>query len=167
METEDEGGAPLDPSFFEGRVLIELLSWDWGLYVGLSRIGPRKYRFQGGLDLVRTITLEGRIQAPWEHRGRDIQVHVRPFGPKMRFGRRGLGSVGSLQMLRSASEARGCEGSLLLPEADLALLAIALSSTTRYLHIWTCGLDAEVARITSYSLSSMIGDKVKPWAGMV
>lgn len=35
MATEDEGGAPLGPRFFEGRVLIELLSWDWALYVGL------------------------------------------------------------------------------------------------------------------------------------
>jgi hypothetical protein len=156
----------LSPSFFEGRLLVEILSWDWRLGIGLSRVGPRKYRFQGGLDLVRTIWLDGRIQAPAEHRGRKIDVLVRPFGPEIRFGRRGLKSVGSLVLLTDAGERRGWEASLLLPEVDLATLAVAVSTTTKYLHIWTCGLDVEVARITDYSLSSTIGHKVKPWAGV-
>jgi hypothetical protein len=153
------------PSFYEGRLLVEILSWDWGLHLGVSRVGPRKDRFQGGLDRVRTIRLEGRIQAPREHRGRGIKVGVTPFGPEMRFGG-ALESVGSLHLFRSTPGARACEASLLLPEADLALLAVALSTTTRYLHIWTPGLDVEVARITDYSLSSSIGEKVKPWAGL-
>lgn len=161
---EDEGAS--HPSFYKGRVLVEILSWEWSLHVGLSRVGPRKYRFQGGLDLVRTITVVGRIQAPQEHRGRDIHVEVYPIGRQIRFGRRGLQSVGSLKLPGSAPDPRGCEASLLLPEADLALLAVALSTTARYLHIWTPGLDTEVARITDYSLSSSIGDKVKPWAGL-
>src|SRR4051812_30331410 len=116
METEDEGAA-LHPSFFEGRLLVEILAWEWNLSVGLSRVGPRKYRFQGGLDLVRTIRLEGRIQAPQEHRGRDIEVNVYPFGREMRFGRRSLKSVGSAVLPRSAAELASCRASLLLPEA--------------------------------------------------
>ncbi len=55
---------------------------------------------------------------------------------------------------------------MLLPEADLTMLAIALSTTTKYLHIWTPGLDVEVARVTNYSLSADLGEKVKPWAGV-
>lgn len=164
METEE--GAALSPSFFEGRVLIEILSWDWGLFVGLSRIGPRKYRFQGGLDLVRNISLEGRILAPQEHRAHDIRVDVSPFGPEMRFGRRGLKCVGWFELPHPAPEPRGYRAKLLLPEADLALLAVALSATTKYLHIWTRALDADDTRIKNYSLSSTIGDKVKPWAGV-
>jgi hypothetical protein len=164
--TDQADDRPLHPSFFDGRVLVDILSWEWAFSLGVSRIGPRKYRFQGGLDRVRTIKLQGRIQAPLEHRGRNVQVYVYPFDSKMRFSRRGLQSVGSFHLFRSAPDSRDYEASLLLPEADLALLAIALSTTTRYLHIWTAGLDVEVARITNYSLSASIGEKVKPWAGL-
>lgn len=164
--TDQAGDRPLHPSFFEGRVLIDILSWEWAFSLGVNRIGPRKYRFQGGLDRVRTIKLKGRIRAPQEHRGRDVHVYVYPFGPKMRFSRRGLQSVGSLHLFRSAPAPRDYEASLMLPEADLALLAVALSTTTKYLHIWTAGLDVEIARITRYSLSATIGEKAKPWAGL-
>lgn len=164
--TEHADDRPLHPSFFEGRVLVDILSWEWAFSLGVSRIGPRKYRFQGGLDRVRTIKLQGRIQAPSQHRGRNVQVYVYPFGPKMRFSRRGLQSVGSMHLFRSGPDIRDYEASLLLPEADLTLLAVALSTTTRYLHICTPDLDVEVARITDYSLSSTIGEKVKPWAGV-
>lgn len=164
MADQEDDGA-LHPSFFEGRLLIEVLSWDWDLYLGVSRVGPRKYRFQGGLDRVRTIRVEGRVQARQEHRGRDIKVRFTPFGPEMRFGG-GLESVGSLHLFRSAPDARDWEASLLLPEADLTMMAIALSTTTKYLHIGASALDVEVARVTNYSLSASVGEKVKPWAGI-
>ena len=115
--TERADDRPLHPSFFEGRVLVDILSWEWGFSLGVSRIGPRKYRFQGGLDRVRTIKLKGRIQAPQEHRGRDVQVYVYPFDSKMRFSLRGLQSVGSLHLFRSAPAPRDYEASLMLPEA--------------------------------------------------
>jgi hypothetical protein len=163
--TDQEDAGALHPSFFDGRLLVEIVSWEWGFYLGVSRVGPRKYRFQGGLDRVRTIDVVGRIQAPQEDRGRRVRVIFTPFGPEMRFGS-GLESVGSLHLFRSASEARDWEANLLLPEADLTMMAIALSTTTRYLHIWTPGLDVEVARVTNYSLSASLGEKVKPWAGV-
>lgn len=165
MEPEDNGPA-LSPGFFEGRVLIEILSWEWVLGVGLSRIGPRQYRFQGGLDLSRTITMEGRIQAPQEQRGRDIEVGIYPIHRRMRFGRLGRKSVGSVQLSNSAPEPGGCRANLLLPETDLPMLAVALSTKLRYLHLWTRGIDVEAARVTNYGFSSTIGDKVKPWAGV-
>ena len=165
--TEDRGGAALDPSFFEGRLLIEILTWDWTLHVGLShKHTPRKDRFQGGLDLMRSIDVEGRILAPQEHRGHDVCVHFSPFGPRMRFGRRGLDRVGWFYLPRSAPEQRGYSASLLLPGADLTLLAVALSSTTKYLHLWTFDLDIDQANVRDYGLSSTISDKVKPWAGV-
>jgi hypothetical protein len=162
---DHEDDAPLSSSFFEGRVLVEILSWEWALGVGPSRMG-RKDAFQGGLDLVRTVAVTGRVQAPQEHRGREIHVRISPFGPEVLFGRGGLQSVGSLAVLQSAPDPRGWQANLLFPEADLATLAVALSTTTKYLHIWTCGLDVDVARITNYSLSSTIAPKVKPWAGV-
>lgn len=156
---------PLHPSFFEGRVLVEILSWEWALGVGVSRFAPHKRRSQPGLDISRTIWVQGRIQAPQQDRGRDIRVLFYPFGPDILSGK--SVSVGALSLFRSAPEPRDYdEASLLLPEADLAMLAIALSTTTKYLHIWTSGLDVDVARITNYSLSATIGKKVKPWAGV-
>ena len=144
MQTEDEGGAALDPSFFNGRLLIEILAWDWTLHVGLShKLTPRKHRFQGGLDLERSIVLEGRILAPQDHRGHDVRVHFSPFGPGTKFGKRGMDRVGWFYLPRSAPEPRGYRASLLLPEADLTLLAVALSSTTKYLHLWTFDLDID------------------------
>lgn len=165
MADQKDDGA-LHPSFFAGRVLIEILSWEWALGVGLSRIGPREYRFQGGLDLARTITMEGRIQAPQEHRGRDIEVGIYPIHRRMRFGRLGRKSVGSVRLSNSAPEPGGCRANLLLPEMDLPMLAVALGAKFRYLHLWTRGLDVEGARVTNYGFSSTIGDKVKPWAGV-
>ena len=45
-------------------------------------------------------------------------------------------------------------------------LAVALSSTTRYLHLWTFDLDIDQAKISHYGLSSTITDQLKPWAGL-
>ena len=84
MEPNSDDGEPLPPSFFEGRFLIEILSWDWPLYLGMSSKNvPRKYTFQGGLDYVRAIDVEGRILAPVEYRGQTIRVHISPFGPEV------------------------------------------------------------------------------------
>ena len=165
MATEDNGAA-LHPSFFEGRLLVEILSWEWEVGVGLSRIGPREYRFQGGLDLARTITMECRIQAPQEHRGLDIEVNIYPIHGRMRFGRFGMKSVGSVRLFSSGPEPEGCRANLLLPEMDMPMLAVALSTKLRYLHLWTRELDVEAAKVTNYGFSSTIGDKVKPWAGV-
>jgi hypothetical protein len=167
VEIEDGGGAALDPSFFNGRLLIEILAWDWRLHVGLShKHTPRKYRFQRGLDLVRSIHLEGRILAPQEHRGHDVRVHFSPFGPRMKFGRGGMDRVGWFYLPRSAPEQRGYSASLLLPEADLALLGVALNSRTKYLHLWMFDVDIDQAKVRDYGLSSTISDQVKPWAGV-
>jgi hypothetical protein len=162
-DQEDDGAAP--STLYDGHLLVEILSWEWGFYLGVSRVGPREHRFQGGLDRVRTIWVEGRIQAPQAHRGRNIKVGFTPFGPELRFGG-GLKSVGSLFLFRSAPDSRDWEASLMLPEADLPMLGIALSTTTKYLHIWTPSIDVEVARVTNYSLSASLAEKVKAWAGL-
>jgi hypothetical protein len=162
-DEEDDGAAP--STLYEGHLLVEILSWEWGFHLGVSRVGPREHRFQGGLDRVRTIRVEGRIQAPQVHRGRNIRVGFTPFGPELRFGG-GLKTVGSLFLYRSAPDSRDWEASLMLPEADLPMLGIALSTTSRYLHIWTPSVDVEVARVTNYGLAASLGEKVKSWAGL-
>jgi hypothetical protein len=50
---------------------------------------------------------------------------------------------------------------------DLALMAIVLSSTTRYLDLWTFNFRIDQADVREYAFSSAVPRKVKPWAGMV
>lgn len=79
--------AALDPAFFEGRLLIDILAWDWNLRVAIcSAETPPKSRFQGGLDYGRDFLVRGRVRAPKELRGRTIKVRLSPFGPKVGFG---------------------------------------------------------------------------------
>jgi hypothetical protein len=160
----DQGdGGPLHPSFFEGRILVEVLSWDFQLHVGLStELTPPKDRFQGGLNYVRHIDLSGRILAPREHRARSITVHLSPFGPKMRFGRRDMDEVGQLYLPSAARPE--FRTTLLIPEGALTTTATCLSSVWKYLHIWTFDPDDEEASVRSYSFSATISEKVRPWA---
>jgi hypothetical protein len=163
---EQHNDGALHPSFFEGRLLIEILSWAWEVGVGLSRIGPRKDRFQGGLDLARTITMEGRVQAPQAHRGRDIEVLIYPIHRRMRFGRLARRSIGSVRLSNADSESGPFGAYLFLPEMDLPMLAVALSTNLRYLDLWTPGLDVQAPPVTRYGFSATVGERVKPWAGL-
>ncbi|MDB5428142.1 MAG: hypothetical protein JWR43_2117, partial [Phenylobacterium sp.] len=36
MDTDRDDGIALDPSFFDGRFLVEIEAWDGNLHVGLS-----------------------------------------------------------------------------------------------------------------------------------
>ena len=56
--TANEPNVALDPSFFDGRFMVEIREWDWNLYVALSHPKfPRKYSFQGGLNYSRGIQI--------------------------------------------------------------------------------------------------------------
>jgi hypothetical protein len=48
----------------DGRLLIEIVSWDVSLHVGLSSPEtPQESRFQGGLSYVCDVNLDGRVVA--------------------------------------------------------------------------------------------------------
>lgn len=46
---DQKDDATLDPGFFEGRLLVEILMWDWPLHVGLSTsLTPRSTESKAG-----------------------------------------------------------------------------------------------------------------------
>ena len=79
----DAPNTTLAPSFFNGRLMVEIEGWNWALTVGLSHPStPPRYRFQGGLMYTRGIDIAGRIRAPSIHRGKQIRIF--PEGAQMR-----------------------------------------------------------------------------------
>ncbi|MDB5453842.1 MAG: hypothetical protein JWO33_2420 [Caulobacteraceae bacterium] len=74
VSDDPKWNAALDPTFFEGRLLIDILSWNWNLHVTVpSEGGPqRSNEFEYGRDF----TISGRVRAPREVRGKSIKVPV-------------------------------------------------------------------------------------------
>ena len=155
--------ATSDPGFFEGRLMIDILAWDWNLRIAVSPALARpKARFQG-LDYGRDFTLRGRVRGPNELRGKGIKVTLSPFGAKVRFGPRGLQHVGSI-MAMPAGSAFDLEAVLMLPEEAIASTATSLSATWKYLQIQTTDDDLNGARVFFYSFHASIPPKLKAWA---
>src|ERR1700744_3680418 len=97
MSDDPQWNAARDPSFFDGRILIDIEAWDWNLRVAVSAPSTRlKSRFQRGLDYSRDFKLRGRVRAPRAVRGKSVDVTLSPFGSKVLFGRNGLKEVGRL-----------------------------------------------------------------------
>jgi hypothetical protein len=162
MVCDPEDEAPLNPSFFEVRLLVEIETWDWSLHVGLStQLTPKRYRFQGGLNYGRSVEITGRILAPREHRGGNIRVWMSPFGPKMRFGPRDMDEVGRLYL---PSPTRGFRATLMIPEEAIPTTVVCLNFRWKHLHLWTFDADDEEASVRDYSFSATLSEKVKPWA---
>jgi hypothetical protein len=142
----------LEPPF-EGRIMIDILSWDWNLRIAINRAAVgRKVQFRG-LDYGRDFTLRGRVRTPRELRGRTIKVTLSPFGPKVRFGRGGLGQVGRLEPLPPDSEV-DFEGVLMLPEDAIATTATSLAATWKHLQIHT--FDDDPQEVAAYFFSAAI-----------
>ncbi|WP_397405170.1 hypothetical protein, partial [Phenylobacterium sp.] len=51
-----------DPDALDNRLIIEILSWDWALHVGMAPDSvPQEQRHQGGLIYSRGLDINGRI----------------------------------------------------------------------------------------------------------
>jgi hypothetical protein len=164
MSDDPQWNAALDPRFFDGRILVDILAWDWNLRVAVagSSAGPRS-RFQGGLEYGRNFKIQGLIRAPGSLRGTTIDVTLSPFGPKILFGRNGLKEVGRL----TASAA--CEGAdlaviLMLPESAIPATATSLASAWKYVHLWTLDETEDGARISAFTFSAAIYPNLLDWA---
>lgn len=165
MTGEPQRSAATDPGFFEGRLLIDILAWDWNLRVAISPAmsRPRSWLWDG-LEYSRDFTIQGRIRAPSELRGKCIKVTLSPFGPKVRFGRGGMQQVG--QMIVRAPEATDTEldATLMLPEAAIPTTATSLASIWKHLDIWTFERDPKSAKISAYAFSAEIHANLQAWA---
>ncbi|MDB5437503.1 MAG: hypothetical protein JWR47_3760 [Phenylobacterium sp.] len=164
MDTDRDDGIALDPSFFDGRFLVEIEAWDGNLHVGLSSDStPQEYRFQGGLNYVCGFQIDGRVVAPQAHRAKTIRLWLSPFGSDMRFGPDDLDEVGQLRIRRPKRHELDLSATLLMPEAALPVAATCLGSVWKYVHIWTFDEDAERASVSAFSFSSTVHKNLDGW----
>ena len=158
--------ATTDPGFFDGRYMVEIGEWNWGLYVGLSsHLTPIEHRFQGGLGYERSIEIAARVRAPSPHRGKLMRVWISPFGPDVRFGSDDLDEVG--QFYERTGDALGSDFrvSLHLPESALGPALTCLSSVWKYLDIWAVDNPKDRGSVTAFSFSASIHPNLIDWAG--
>jgi hypothetical protein len=163
MSDDPRWNAALDPRFFDGRILVDILAWDWNLRVAV--VGPStrpKSRFQSGLDYGRDFKIQGRVRAPGALRGKTIEVTLSPFGPKVMFGRNGLQEVGRLSA--SASGDVDLATTLMLPESAIPSTATSLASIWKHLDLWTFDGTDDGARISAFSFSAAIPPNLLDWA---
>lgn len=161
MIDDADGQSALDPSFFNGRLLVEIEAWNCALSVRLSSEAmPPEYRFQGGLDVTRGFDIEGRIRAPDRFKGECIRIHLLPFGPE---AGEEWEEVGRLYLRRP--DRPRLSATLLIPESTLALAATGLSSIWKYVHIWTFDEDTEEASVSSFSFGTTIHKNLAAWVG--
>ena len=161
----DAPNAAQDPGFFDGRFMVEIETWDWALYVGLSPPGfPTKYSFQGGMNYSRWIDITGRVRGPSRHRGKSFRVCVSPIGRKITFGKKGLQEVGQFYAGRPDGPKTDFEATLLLPEEGLGPAVTCLSSIWKFLHIWVVQ-DVAEASVMAFSFSADIPPNLTEFAG--
>ena len=160
---EAERNAAEEPGFFDGRYLIDILSWDLSLHVGVSReIVPPEYRFQGGLDYARSFEIQGRIAAPVSARSQTVTVWLMPFGPDVKFDISDGSGVGILHKHETPYGVR-LSAQLLIPEASIAPVATCLNSRWKFIHVWTFDDSEERAEVRAFSFSSTVHENLKPW----
>ena len=165
MSSDPSNNAALDPGFFDGRLLVDILEWDWNLRLTLSSEPTRpKARFQGGLDYGRDFKIKGRIRAPREVRGKAITITLSPFGPKVRFGKGGLKAVGQLRCEPPCADDSSFTATVLLPESAIPSVAVSLAFIWKHLDIWTFGETDEGAEISAFSFSASIHPNLADWA---
>ena len=165
LMTPASPNATSDPGFFDGRFMVEVVEWNWAVYVGLSNTGtPVKYRFQRGLMYSRTIEITGRVRAPSVHRGKLIQIWISPFGREVRFNAR-TGEVGQFYSQRLGPQGPDFEVNLELPEEALAPALTCLSSVWKFVDIWTAEKQGEPAKVTAFCFSASIHPNLIDWAG--
>jgi hypothetical protein len=158
MSDDPQWNAALDPTFFEGRFIVDILSWDWNL-----RVSATSAAGHDGLDYGRHFTIMGRVRAPRELRGKTMKVTLSPFGPKVRFGRGGAQQVGLLTGPRTAAEF-DFEATLSLPEEATPTTATSLASIWKHLQMLTVDEGAQETKISAYFFGAEIPANLQAWA---
>lgn len=161
--SSDQPNATSDPGFFNGRIMAEIVRWNWSLYVGLSHPSmPRRHRFQGGLMYNRSIVIDARIRAPLPDRGKSIQIWLSPFGPERRF-KAGTDDVGRLYADRLDARGPAFEAQLQVPQDALSPAITCLGSVWKFIDVWTSKERPEA--VTAFSFSAEVHPNLVEWAG--
>jgi hypothetical protein len=164
MASEPGDEKVLDPGFFAGRYLIEIVTWDWELHVGMSsEATPPEYRFQGGVNYSRGLNIEGHILAPKPESGRTIRLWITPVGPEIEFGPGHLEEVGQFHERRDAVLRSDFTATLLLPQDALAGAVTCLAAVWKYLDIQTVDDPLDRASVTNFWFSRDIHRNLLPW----
>ena len=164
MSDDPQWNAARDPRFFDGRILIDIQTWDWNLRVAVSAPSTGlKSRFQGGLDYSRDFKLRGRIRAPSAGRGKIVDVTLSPFGPKVLFGRNGLKEVGRLGV-GMPEQGADLSATLMLPESAIPSTATSLASVWKHLDLWTFDATDEGAKVSAFAFSAATHPNLADWA---
>lgn len=153
----------LDPTFFEGRLLIDILDWDWKLRIAVQAGATRRGGLSKGLTYGRDFVIRGRVRAPRELRGKAITVTLSPFGPKVKFGPGGLRQIGDLRIPTAGGDC-DLEATLMLPEDAIPATAAALATLWKNLQLITRNESAEGAEISHYFFGVHIHANLEAWA---
>lgn len=154
---------PLDPAFFDGRLLVDILDWDWKLRVAIEAGAKQRGRLSDRLTYGRDFVIRGRIRAPRELRGKTITVTLSPFGPKVRFGHGGLRQIGSLRIPTTRGDC-DFEALLMLPEDAIPATAASLATMWKNLQIITFDGGAVGAAVSHYFFGAHIHPNLEAWA---
>lgn len=143
--------------------MIDILAWNWNLRVATNQPVTRSKARSLGLDYGRDFTIHGRVRAPRELRGKEMKVTLSPFGPRVRFGQRGLQRVGALAALPPGSDF-DFEAMLMLPEEAIASTATSLALTWKHLQIRIGVGGPGSTSIVAYHFHSSIHPNLDAWA---
>lgn len=117
--------------------IVEIRSWDWPLHVGVR---PRSTNEEGGLEdellCVETITIDGLVLAPEEHRSKVIDLRLHPLPREVIFGDHEERAVGRLYKDPVEREDLGFTANLFLPEDIKQSAIFCLGSIWRRIHMW-------------------------------
>ncbi len=164
MSDADPPNAASDPGFFDGRLMIDILGWDWNMRIAIGdHAVARPQGRTHGLEYGRDFTIHGRVRAPRKLRGKEMKVTLSPFGPRVRFGQRGLQQVGALAELPPGSDF-DFEAMLMLPEDAIASTATSLASTWKHLQIRIGNDGPGSTSIVAYDFHARIHPNLEAWA---
>jgi len=137
----------------ETLFLIEIQSWDWPLYVGVTpEAAVTNPDLDGDLLCVQNIEIQGRVLAPEEHRSKLIELRVYAFPRDIIFGDRAERNVGSLYRDQPAREDLSFSANLFLPDDMLQSAIFCLGSIWQRVHLWVAD-GAERSAVTDFGFT--------------
>jgi hypothetical protein len=141
----------------ETLFVVEIQRWDWPLFVGVR---PRSAvvidpELEAGPLCVETLTIEGLIVAPEEHRSKVIQLWLYPLPRDIIFGDGEERGVGSLYRDPPAREDLSFSANLFLPADTLQSAIFCLGSIWRKVQVWVDdGVDHDRSAVTEFAFSA-------------
>lgn len=118
-------------------VVVEIRSWDWPLHVGVRPHSASAERGpEDDLLCVETISIDGLVLAPEEHRSKVIDLRLYPLPRDVIFGDREERVVGRLYKDPVERKDLGFSANLFLPDDTKQSVIFCLGSIWRRIHMW-------------------------------